>query len=325
MPRAARCAVGGSPRPSSRDRQRAGRRRRCQADRDLAAPRVAQRRWSAPPGRRGRRTSSASGLELGSARLEPARRPRAPRARPRARTATRSALARPRSSSASGRSSRAIRRTSSRLCRDRLLGLGDRSSLGLGAARGRPSCEQDAGQRLADLVVQLRATRRRSRLLRRQRAPPLSRRSPSSRSSISLNAVGQLRDLGVGAAARPARRPGSSGSTGAHRGQPPQRRRAPAQQQEVDRHRDEEAADDDHRLRVGDGEADLDRREQQQQRDDRQHRRVREEDAGEEGQARGASHRRIGGRPTPGSGCTPMGVEAGGADDTAVATGSRGV
>ena len=178
-------------------------------------------RWSGSPGRRGR-----DQLDLGAQRRRRPGRAGAPRSgrrapRPRCR-APRRALWSPRSSSTSGRSSRAIRRTSS-------------SAAALSRRRGaRPGACVELEHHAASAPGRpRRAARARSAAARapgRSARRPLSRRSCSSRSSMSLNAVVSAVDLGVRSGIT-SRRPGSSGST--ERivvGEPPQRRHEAAQQ-----------------------------------------------------------------------------------------------
>jgi hypothetical protein len=142
--------------------------------------------------------------------------------------------------------------------------------------------EHDAGENLADLVVQLARDALALVLLRRQRAPPALAPLVLEPRQYVVERGRERLDLGVGVRDHQAP-PGLERLDRAHRGgQPPERSDDATQQHEVHRHRDDEAGDDDHGLGVGHGEADLDGREQQQQRDHREHRRVREDDAREQ-------------------------------------------
>ena len=114
-----------------------------------------------------------------------------------------SALARPRSSSASGRSRRAIRRTSSRLPRAVSCASSDAAQPRLGHVAGHAAeLQHDAGERLADAVVELLRDAQPLALLGGQRAA-------DAVAPLGLEAVehvvergGELRGLRV-AAARP--------------------------------------------------------------------------------------------------------------------------
>ncbi len=124
----------------------------------LRAParrRRGERRWSRPPGRRGRSPARPRGSSDGSDPSSSRDTCTAPW-RSILRQSEISASTSPRSSSASGRSSRAMRRTSSRLwwtvCDDLRACAGARSPAVAGSTFG---AQRDGGQGLADLVVQL--------------------------------------------------------------------------------------------------------------------------------------------------------------------------
>ena len=128
------------------------------------------RRWSAPPGRRGRRRAPARS-ESGSSRLDAPLDADAAPAR-RTRRSAGSALCSPRSSSASGRSRRAIRRTSSVPLRAVSRSSSSCVAQLVGDVGGEAfDLEHHAGERLADLVVQLARDPPPLGLLHQQRQP----------------------------------------------------------------------------------------------------------------------------------------------------------
>ena len=154
----------------------------------------------------------------------------------------------------------------------------------LAGAAGRVlELEDDAGEDLADLVVELARDPLALGLLREERFAPALAALVLEPVQHVVEGRGQRGDVGVGAADRePAA--GLQRLHGAHRRrQPAQRRDEPAQEQHVEDHGDDEAGDQDHGLRAGHRKADLDGREEQQQRGDRQHGRVGEQDTQEQG------------------------------------------
>ena len=212
--RAPTCA--GRPRPSSStvSSDQAVGAARARARR--ASRRRGGRRSSAPPARRGRSTSSSSLVE----RRQVGCRGAARRARPacslsRAASAA-SALREPELVERFGPQPRAMRRTSSRLRADGLARLARAVRRPPATAAARlVELQQHAGQRLADLVVELARDPPALGLLG-ARAPgrALSRRSASRRSSISLNASASSRSSRGGARRDVrSRGPGTSGST----------------------------------------------------------------------------------------------------------------
>ena len=121
-----------------------------------------------------------------------------------------SALCSPRSSSASGRSRRAMRRTSSVPSRAVSRSSSSCSRRSSGSRRQPFDLQHHAGERLADLVVQLARDPLRSPSCTRSARRALSRRSDSSRSSISLNVRASAATSGSPSTAHAL--PGESGS-----------------------------------------------------------------------------------------------------------------